>query len=45
MSQVKVSDALANVKYEICGDPSRRTQEPERRGHEVISLNMLTHYL
>ena len=37
---ISASDGLADVKYEIRGDLARRAQELERRGYEIISLNI-----
>ncbi len=37
---VKTSNALAGVKYEIRGELSRRANDLERHGYEVISLNI-----
>jgi len=34
------SDTLADVKYEIRGQLARRAEELEKRGHEIISLNI-----
>jgi len=39
-STIKVSHALAGVKYEIRGRLSRRAYELERQGYEIISLNI-----
>ena len=39
-SPIDISRALADVKYEIRGDLSRRAYELERQGYEVISLNI-----
>jgi alanine-synthesizing transaminase len=41
MSQpVKTSEALRNVKYEIRGQLANHAHELERRGYEIISLNI-----
>lgn len=37
---VQVSRSLAEVKYEIRGQLANRAQELERRGYEIISLNI-----
>jgi alanine-synthesizing transaminase len=37
---VEVSRSLADVKYEIRGQLASRAQELERRGYEIISLNI-----
>ncbi len=39
-SPIGISRALADVKYEIRGDLSRRAFELERQGYEIISLNI-----
>ena len=39
-SPIGISQALADVKYEIRGDLSRRAYELERQGYEIISLNI-----
>ncbi len=39
-SPIGISRALADVKYEIRGDLSRRAYELERQGYEIISLNI-----
>ena len=39
-SPIDISRALADVKYEIRGDLSRRAFELERQGYEIISLNI-----
>ena len=36
----KPSSALAGVRYEICGRLANRAHEMERRGYEIISLNI-----
>ncbi len=36
----KPSDGLANVRYEIRGRLARRALELERRGYEIVSLNI-----
>lgn len=38
--QVRPSDGLLNVRYEIRGKLARRALELERLGHDVISLNI-----
>ena len=38
--QVRPSDGLANVRYEIRGKLARRALDLERLGHEIISLNI-----
>jgi len=37
---INISPALADVKYEIRGQLSRRALEMERQGYEIISLNI-----
>src|ERR1700726_3437123 len=37
---VRVSDGLANVRYEIRGKLARRALELERLGYEIVSLNI-----
>ena len=37
---LSISQALADVKYEIRGHLSRRAYELERQGYEIISLNI-----
>ena len=37
---IKVSEALAGVRYEIRGRLARRAHELERMGYEIISLNI-----
>jgi len=37
---IRSSPSLANVRYEIRGRLSRRAQEMERMGYEVVSLNI-----
>jgi alanine-synthesizing transaminase len=37
---VRVSDGLANVRYEIRGKLARRALELERRGYDIVSLNI-----
>ena len=39
-SPIKISTALADVKYEIRGHLSARANELERQGYEIISLNI-----
>ena len=39
-STINISQALAGVKYEIRGRLSRRADELERQGYEIISLNI-----
>jgi len=39
-SPIKISTALADVKYEIRGHLSARASELERQGYEIISLNI-----
>ena len=39
-SNVRISNALADVKYEIRGDLARRAFELERLGYEITSLNI-----
>ena len=39
-SPITISEALADVKYEIRGDLARRAFEMERQGYEIISLNI-----
>jgi alanine-synthesizing transaminase len=39
-SAVRVSDGLANVRYEIRGKLARRALELERLGYEIVSLNI-----
>ena len=38
--QILPSDSLREVKYEIRGDLASRALELERRGYEIISLNI-----
>jgi len=38
--QVRASDGLANVRYEIRGKLARRAQDLERLGYDIISLNI-----
>ena len=38
--QVRPSDGLANVRYEIRGKLARRALDLERLGHDIISLNI-----
>ena len=38
--QVRPSDALGNVRYEIRGKLARRALELERLGHDIVSLNI-----
>jgi alanine-synthesizing transaminase len=38
--QVRPSDVLGNVRYEIRGKLARRALELERLGHDIISLNI-----
>ncbi|HVC02422.1 MAG TPA: aminotransferase class I/II-fold pyridoxal phosphate-dependent enzyme [Steroidobacteraceae bacterium] len=40
VKQVRPSDGLLNVRYEIRGKLARRALELERLGHDVISLNI-----
>ena len=40
MEPIRVSKALDNVRYEIRGQLARRAHELERRGYEIISLNI-----
>ena len=37
---IKTSDALHEVRYEIRGKLANRAYELERRGYEIISLNI-----
>jgi alanine-synthesizing transaminase len=37
---IPVSDALADVRYEIRGQLASRAEELERRGYEIVSLNI-----
>lgn len=37
---IKKSDTLAEVKYEIRGQLARRAEELEKRGYEIMSLNI-----
>jgi alanine-synthesizing transaminase len=39
-AQIKKSDTLAEVKYEIRGQLARRAEELEKRGYEIVSLNI-----
>lgn len=39
-ARIKPSDSLQGVRYEIRGRLARRAHEMQRRGHEVISLNI-----
>src|ERR1700675_1528648 len=39
-SAVRVSDGLANVRYEIRGKLARRALELERLGYDIVSLNI-----
>lgn len=39
-SPITISQALADVKYEIRGDLARRAFALEKRGYEIISLNI-----
>ena len=38
--QIKTSDALRDVRYEIRGQLANRALELEKRGYEIISLNI-----
>jgi alanine-synthesizing transaminase len=38
--QIRASEHLHNVKYEIRGDLARRAEELERDGHDIIKLNI-----
>src|SRR3984957_19804932 len=40
LKSIKPSAGLANVKYEIRGRLAHRAYEMERRGYEIISLNI-----
>ena len=40
MRTIRPSSSLANVRYEIRGDLARRAHEMERRGYEIIPLNI-----
>jgi alanine-synthesizing transaminase len=40
MRVIRPSPALANVRYEIRGRLSRRAQEMERMGYDIVSLNI-----
>jgi alanine-synthesizing transaminase len=40
MGPVQISKTLADVKYEIRGQLSRQAHELERRGYEILSLNI-----
>ncbi|GFE83480.1 aminotransferase [Steroidobacter agaridevorans] len=40
MRTIRPSAGLANVKYEIRGDLARRAHEMERRGYDIIPLNI-----
>lgn len=40
MRTIRPSAGLANVKYEIRGELARRAYEMERRGHDIIPLNI-----
>ncbi len=40
MSSVSASDRLEHVRYEIRGKLSRRAHELEKKGHEIIHLNI-----
>jgi alanine-synthesizing transaminase len=37
---IRPSSSLANVRYEIRGDLARRANEMERRGYEIVALNI-----
>jgi alanine-synthesizing transaminase len=39
-SQIRASDGLRHVKYEIRGRLARRAQELERQGYEIVPLNI-----
>src|SRR6476646_5384031 len=39
-TQIRPSEGLRHVKYEIRGRLARRAQELERQGYEIISLNI-----
>ncbi len=39
-SQIRPSESLRSVKYEIRGRLARRAHELERMGHEIVSLNI-----
>ena len=39
-TDVRASDGLANVRYEIRGKLARRALELERRGYDIVSLNI-----
>ena len=39
-AQIRTSDGLRNVRYEIRGKLARRAQELARKGYEIISLNI-----
>jgi len=39
-SSIRISHALADVKYEIRGHLSARANEMERQGYEIVSLNI-----
>ena len=40
MRTIRPSSSLTNVRYEIRGDLARRAHEMERRGYEIIPLNI-----
>jgi len=39
-TRIKPSDSLQGVRYEIRGKLARRAHDMQRRGHEIISLNI-----
>jgi len=40
MRTIRPSSSLTNVRYEIRGGLARRAHEMERRGYEIIPLNI-----
>ncbi|TFH27659.1 MAG: pyridoxal phosphate-dependent aminotransferase, partial [Myxococcales bacterium] len=39
-NQIKTSDSLKHVRYEIRGQLAQRAHDMERQGHEIVSLNI-----
>jgi alanine-synthesizing transaminase len=39
-NQIRPSEGLRHVKYEIRGRLARRAQELERQGYEIVPLNI-----
>src|SRR4030095_15134829 len=40
MRNIRPSSSLPNVRYEIRGDLANRAHEMQRRGYEIIALNI-----